>query len=135
MTELSKNTQVPQCDKTAVSKSVILYNEIRIGNVFENAIIESISKYGYNYSDYPEMGVFWNYFDNLKPLIISDELLLNYGFEDGIDEMELCTNNFCVYWLKFENYFEINGEKYFIDYFHTFQNLFFFLNGSELTVC
>ena len=32
MTELSKNAQVPQCDKTAVMQSVILPNELRLGN-------------------------------------------------------------------------------------------------------
>ena len=123
MTKLSKNAQVPQCDKTAVSKSVILPNELRIGNLFENVIITSISEEGYNYSNYPEMGVYWKTFDTLKPIIVAEELLLNYGFENGIDEMTLCTDKICVYWRKFENHFEINGEKYFIEYFFTFEKM------------
>ena len=33
MTELSKNAQMPQCDKTAVMQSAILHTDLRIGNI------------------------------------------------------------------------------------------------------
>ena len=135
MPKNSNTDPKPQCVQTDVSKSVIFQNGLRIGNLFENVIITSISEEGYNYSNYPEIGVYWKTFDTLKPIIVAEELLLNYGFENGIDEMTLCTDKICVYWRKFENHFEINGEKYFIEDFHIFQNLFFFLSGSELTVC
>lgn len=71
---------------------------------------------------------------HIEPIPITEELLLKFGFENGIDEMTFYNNLICIYWKKFDNYFEINGENYFITELHMFQNLYWALCGEELTI-
>ena len=133
MTELSKNAQVPQCDKTAVSKSVIFPTDLRIGNfIFADLygetkiLVESICSknndvFNSTTGEIP--------FTSLKPIPLTLQLYreieiqlirkrFSYGFEKGKLTLYLSDE-----W-EFES-----------EFLHQFQNLFFFLSGSELTVC
>ena len=133
MTELSKNAEVPQCDKTAVSKSVILQNQLRIGNfVFADLygetkiLVESICSknndvFNSTTGEIP--------FTSLKPIPITLQLyreieiqLIRKGFSYSFEKGKLT--------LYLSDEWEFESE-----FLHQFQNLFFFLSGSELTVC
>lgn len=125
--------QMPQCDKTAVSKSVIFPTDLRIGNfVFADLygetkiLVESICSknndvFNSTTGEIP--------FTSLKPIPLTLQLYreieiqlirkgFSYGFEKGKLTLYLSDE------LEFESVF-----------LHQFQNLFFFLSGSELTVC
>lgn len=133
MTELSKNAQVPQCDKTAVSKSVIFPTDLRIGNfIFADLygetkiLVESICSitqdvFNSTTGEIP--------FTSLKPIPITLQLyreieiqLIRKGFSYGFEKGKL------TLYLSDELEFKC-------EFLHQFQNLFFFLSGSELTVC
>jgi hypothetical protein len=124
--------------QSCVSKSVILPNELRIGNLFENAIITSISEEGYNYSDYPEMGVYWKTFDTLKTIPINEDLLCKLGFNKIGGTYELCDGLIELVYAKDRMYEVIEGQwksLEHIKYMHQLQNIYFALTGRELTVC
>lgn len=120
-------------------------NELRIGNY---VLSECLDSKGY-FEETRVTGIFWdeihhdaigmtkpiweNEIERIKPIPITEEILLKFGFENGIDEMTLTTESFCIYWRKFEGHFEINGEKYFKKYIHELQNLYFALTGKELS--
>ena len=133
MTELSKNAQVPQCDKTAVSKSVIFPTDLRIGNfIFADLygetkiLVESICSknndvFNSTTGEIP--------FTSLKPIHLTLQLyreieiqLIRKGFSYGFEKGKLT--------LYLSDEWEFESE-----FLHQFQNLFFFLSGSELTVC
>ena len=133
MTELSKNAQVPQCDKTAVSKSVIFPTDLRIGNfIFADLygetkiLVESICSknndvFNSTTGEIP--------FTSLKPIPLTLQLyieieiqLIRKGFSYGFEKGKLT--------LYLSDEWEFESE-----FLHQFQNLFFFLSGSELTVC
>ena len=133
MTELSKNAQVPQCDKTAVSKSVIFQTDLRIGNfIFADLygetkiLVESICSknndvFNSTTGEIP--------FTSLKPIPLTLQLyreieiqLIRKGFSYGFEKGKLT--------LYLSDEWEFESE-----FLHQFQNLFFFLSGSELTVC
>lgn len=121
-------------------------NELRIGNLIcpylknEGEIAKVLIINGQEEAKYDnlylecEESFEWTEFDKCSGVIITEEILLKFGFENGIDEMTFCDNLFCIYWRKFENHFEINGEKYFINEVHKFQNLYFALTQTELTL-
>ena len=125
MTDISKNTQVPQCDKTAVMQSVI-FNELRIGNYIQ---FSSGSTYPVDiiYKDYT---VLKNWF----AIPLNEEWLNTLGFVFDEEEIvfkkqdiriELVDGDFIF------NYFY--GLKY-IKYVHELQNMYFSLTAIELTV-
>ena len=133
MTELSKNAQVRQCDKTAVSKSVIFPTDLRIGNfIFADLygetkiLVESICSknndvFNSTTGEIP--------FTSLKPIPLTLQLyreieiqLIRKGFSYGFEKGKLT--------LYLSDEWEFESE-----FLHQFQNLFFFLSGSELTVC
>ena len=133
MTELSKNAQVPQCDKTAVSKSVIFPTDLRIGNfIFADLygetkiLVESICSknndvFNSTTGEIP--------FTSLKPIPLTLQLyreieiqLIRKGFSYGFEKGKLT--------LYLSDEWEFESE-----FLHQFQNLFFFLSDSELTVC
>ena len=133
MTELSKNAQVPQCDKTAVSKSVIFPTDLRIGNfIFADLygetkiLVESICSknndvFNSTTGEIP--------FTSLKPIPLTLQLyreieiqLIRKGFSYGFEKGKLT--------LYLSDEWEFESE-----FLHQLQNLFFFLSGSELTVC
>ena len=125
--------QVPQCDKTAVSKSVIFPTDLRIGNfVFAELygetkiLVESICSKNNDVfnSTTGEMP-----FTSLKPIPLTLQLyreieiqLIRKGFSYGFEKGKLT--------LYLSDEWEFESE-----FLHQFQNLFFFLSGSELTVC
>ena len=133
MTELSKNTQVPQCDKTAVMQSAILPQDLRIGNIVfadlydeKPILVESICSknqdiFNSTTGEIP--------FTSLKPIPLTLQLyreieiqLIRKGFSYGFEKGKLT--------LYLSDEWEFESE-----FLHQFQNLFFFLSGSELTVC
>ena len=133
MTELSKNAQVPQCVKTDVSKSVIFPTDLRIGNfIFADLygetkiLVESICSknnvvFNSTTGEIP--------FTSLKPIPLTLQLyreieiqLIRKGFSYGFEKGKLT--------LYLSDEWEFESE-----FLHQFQNLFFFLSGSELTVC
>ena len=125
--------QVPQCDKTAVSKSVIFPTDLRIGNfIFADLygetkiLVESICSknndvFNSTTGEIP--------FTSLKPIPLTLQLyreieiqLIRKGFSYGFEKGKLT--------LYLSDEWEFESE-----FLHQFQNLFFFLSGSELTVC
>ena len=131
---MNKNKdQVPQCDKTAVSKSVIFPTDLRIGNfIFADLygetkiLVESICSknndvFNSTTGEIP--------FTSLKPIPLTLQLyreieiqLIRKGFSYGFEKGKLT--------LYLSDEWEFESE-----FLHQFQNLFFFLSGSELTVC
>ena len=133
MTELSKNAQVPQCVQTDVSVSVIFPTDLRIGNfIFADLygetkiLVESICSknndvFNSTTGEIP--------FTSLKPIPLTLQLyreveiqLIRKGFSYGFEKGKLT--------LYLSDEWEFESE-----FLHQFQNLFFFLSGSELTVC
>lgn len=133
MKNTSKNAELPQCDKTAVSKSVIFPTDLRIGNfVFADLygetkiLVESICSknndvFNSTTGEIP--------FTSLKPIPLTLQLyreieiqLIRKGFSYGFEKGKLT--------LYLSDEWEFESE-----FLHQFQNLFFFLSGSELTVC
>jgi len=127
------NTENKALNKTDVSKSVILPNHLRIGNfVFADLygetkiLVESICSknndvFNSTTGEIP--------FTSLKPIPLTLQLyreieiqLIRKGFSYGFEKGKL-TLYLSDEW-EFESVF-----------LHQFQNLFFFLSGSELTVC
>ena len=129
----TNKNQVPQCDKTAVSKSVIFPTDLRIGNfIFADLygetkiLVESICSknndvFNSTTGEIP--------FTSLKPIPLTLQLyreieiqLIRKGFSYGFEKGTLT--------LYLSDEWEFESE-----FLHQFQNLFFFLSGSELTVC
>ena len=129
----TNKNQVPQCNKTAVSKSVIFPTDLRIGNfVFADLygetkiLVESICSknndvFNSTTGEIP--------FTSLKPIPLTLQLyreieiqLIIKGFSYGFEKGKLT--------LYLSDEWEFESE-----FLHQFQNLFFFLSGSELTVC
>ena len=129
----TNKNQVPQCDKTAVSKSVIFPTDLRIGNfIFADLygetkiLVESICSknndvFNSTTGEIP--------FTSLKPIPLTLQLyreieiqLIRKGFSYGFEKGKLT--------LYLSDEWEFESE-----FLHQFQNLFFFLSGSELTVC
>lgn len=132
-TNKTKAEQLPQCDKTAVSKSVIFPTDLRIGNfIFADLygetkiLVESICSknndvFNSTTGEIP--------FTSLKPIPLTLQLyreieiqLIRKGFSYGFEKGKLT--------LYLSDEWEFESE-----FLHQFQNLFFFLSGSELTVC
>lgn len=144
--------QAPQLPQTAVSGSVIYPNDIRIGNLVTNEFyesfktiikVESIDNRGINLEieddgNYPECASRWiepyYRFDALKPIPISEEMLLKIG---AIKLEFLNLPSFNLFgtqinfvnelWIEYVSRVEIKG-------LHHLQNIFFFRNGEELQI-
>ena len=143
MTKLSKNTQVPQCDKTAVMQSVM-----------ENIKVQE--NYFYKLDNLKEVKIIWKKYDKanileigieyptaivdldrLLGIPITNEWLLRFGF---------INNGFCYKLEDFKIFIHANKDFQFtvvykdldvsknIKYLHKLQNLYFSLTGRELTV-
>ena len=129
-------------DKADVSKSVILPNELRVGNlVFVDLYDEikilvesicSINKDIFN-STTGEIP-----FTSLKPIPINEDLLCKLGFNKTGGTYELCNGLIELVYAKNAMYEVIEGQWKSIEnikYLHQLQNLYFALTGRELTVC
>jgi len=131
--ESSKQAQKQALRKTAVSKSVIFPTDLRIGNfIFADLygetkiLVESICSknndvFNSTTGEIP--------FTSLKPIPLTLQLyreieiqLIRKGFSYGFEKGKLT--------LYLSDEWEFESE-----FLHQFQNLFFFLSGSELTVC
>ena len=133
MPKNSNTDPKPQCVQTDVSKSVIFPTDLRIGNfVFADLygetkiLVESICSknndvFNSTTGEIP--------FTSLKPIPLTLQLyreieiqLIRKGFSYGFEKGKLT--------LYLSDEWEFESE-----FLHQFQNLFFFLSGSELTVC
>ena len=139
MNKLKTNTQLPQA---IVSKSVILPNELRVGNfVFADLydetkiLVESICSitqdvFNSTTGEIP--------FTSLKPIPINEDLLCKLGFNKTGGTYELCDGLIELVYAKDGMYEVIEGQwkslKH-IKHLHQLQNLYFALTGRELTVC
>ena len=127
------NTENEALNKTDVSKSVIFPTDLRIGNfIFADLygetkiLVESICSknndvFNSTTGEIP--------FTSLKPIPLTLQLyreieiqLIRKGFSYGFEKGKLT--------LYLSDEWEFESE-----FLHQFQNLFFFLSGSELTVC
>jgi hypothetical protein len=107
-------------------------NELRIGNLVldgKNRIVEvdSITELGINI-EHDSLTLFFEPFnpfgdednnDVIKPIPLTEEWLLKFGFE-------------CVYTL--DRSFQHLDCEYDLEYVHQLQNLYFALTGEELTI-
>jgi len=159
MTKLSKNAQVPQCDKTAVMQSVIA-SELRIGNLvfgnYENEEDETIKStvceiLGYD----PFNNYYWvenkqgiEEFCNFQGIPATESRLIELGFEKVYDgnykryQINLLETNIYLRPSLDKWYFgfvnkgqdcEIN-DCYELEFIHEIQNLIFSLTRVSLTV-
>ena len=141
MTELSKNTQVPQCDKTAVMQSAILPQDLRIGNIVfadlydeKPILVESICSknqdiFNSTTGEIP--------FTSLKPIELNEKWLEKMGFvrDDDTSYRWFILDRSVAYDLddnciRISDSWEFGKRKY----IHELQNLIFFLSGIELAV-
>lgn len=118
--------------------------DLREGNLLEFRILEESGEGNdlkYEWSDWKEtklslvedlQEILNPHWFEFRPIPITKEILLRFGFEDSIDEMVFNNGSICFYWRKFENHFEINGEKYFITELHRMQNLIYEMFRIEL---
>jgi len=152
MTDISKNAQVPQCDKTAVMQSV-MPSELRIGNIIhfpftaENVTILGINAHNYNseithtISFKKEENLYCEKINVLKPINLTEQWLLNFGFILYGKEATDSTSPSDWYFIKKDFRFQIDNISHIssvlgikIKYVHQLQNLFHSLTGRELTV-
>jgi hypothetical protein len=144
MTKLSKNTQVPQCDKTAVMPSVIFAKHLRIGNYvyfnndnYSKGRISEIRESIFVGMDKVRLNNVVNklhFVSNLKPILISESLLELLG-ASRIDFKDFPSYNLkgiqinCVngIWIEYVSQVEILG-------LHHLQNIFYFRMNEELCV-
>jgi len=148
MTKLSKNAQVPQCDKTAVMQSVIA-SELRIGNLvfgnYENEEDEIIHStvckiLGYD----PFNNYYWvenkqgiEEFCNFQPIQITEKRLLEFGFKKELDSFYRFNKSTMVEICFYDNGILVCNQSVClseIKFIHQLQNLFHSLTGRELTV-
>ena len=122
----------------------MLATELRIGNIlttgnYEVKVIE-IHHLGVQVSDLEETQDTWEpYVDRIKPMPLTEEWLLKFGFEkneNGLfklfneSEVPILLNEDLNGWTCDGINFSVNGTQY----IHQLQNLYFALTGEELTL-
>lgn len=144
MTKLSKNAQVPQCDKTAVMRSVIFAKDLRIGNYvyfnndnYSKGRISEIRESIFAGMDKVRLNNVVNklhFVSNLKPIKISESLLEVLGasridFKDfpSYNLKGIQINYVNGMWIEYVSRVEILG-------LHHLQNIFYFRMSEELSV-
>ena len=148
MTELSKNAQVPQCDKTAVMQSVI---NLRVGNLINHIVFGRVIIKGINELSLKTQYKDNEYWDDLSfhyGIKATEDELLKLGFEKVYDgnykryQTNLLETNIYLRPSLDKWYFgfindgqdcEIN-DCYELEFIHEIQNLIFSLTRVSLTV-
>jgi hypothetical protein len=112
MTELLKNTQVPQCDKTAVSRSVILVpmTDFVLQNAYTNEIVKDFHSVLIKHCKYAE---FLN-----QPLKI--EMFIPYDKKEGVLE-DITGQGMIPYYLEKVHRFLTAQQKVLFDGFSVFK--------------
>ena len=143
----TNKSQAEQLPQDAVMQSVILPNELRIGSIISDIFSEStqpftITKLLQNKCYYKpgSNAVYDCKYENLKPIPLTEELLLKFGFQ--IDETYVSEQNPYLDYIKDEvrismPYYSFEfGDGAFMElkYVHQLQNLYFSLTARELTV-
>jgi hypothetical protein len=126
---------------------MIQANELRIGNSTSKGVIKNILETGVHFG----LGK-CSTFRDLEPILLTEEILLNFGFEKVVEEFEECTN--IIYELVIDTFTKIIIQSDFsfgledkdnpdeslcftndiLKSVHRLQNLYFALKGEELTV-
>lgn len=131
-------------------------NELRIGNLVKKGNDLCTVKGYYDnlfiVEDNEKIEFKSNVFDNIKPIPLIEEWLLKFGFEKFKGKLGdvycLIRNEFEIYFkIEHWNHIECKDSIYFnnwfikytihphkIEYIHQLQNLYFALNGQELTI-
>ena len=124
-------------------------NELRIGNwVYQDYVKENVTVSGlyessdecwYNIHNGESRGPIQSF----KPIPLTEEWLIKFGFEDDNGEIELQLGNYTGAYLWFNNVSKqlrlVSGDGKFLShdklkYVHQLQNLYFALTGEELTI-
>ncbi len=128
---------------------MIAANELRIGNIFKNGVIESIPLAGWNEDgfDVNLNAIAWCTLEDLEPIPLEPEILEKCGFvkiNDTDFHKQLYKKENCDYYICLESnemikyggsygdYCEIGDVE--IKYLHQLQNCYFVLTGNELEV-
>jgi hypothetical protein len=123
MTELSKNTQTPQCDKTTVMESVILPNELRFGIYLQELTSNDVFQVEKDFFTLLELNL-----ECSRPIPLTEEWLLkcksNSIFNNGFEYKKTRTG-------RFEIYVGMSLITV-IEFVHELQNLNFALLGEDL---
>ena len=143
MTELSKNAQVPQCDKTAVMQSAILHTDLRIGNIINskllgtNHLVQGYIIRNKRYHLYTDLQESYSEIEDWQGVDITEKWLEKMGFvrDDYTSYRWFILDRSVVYDLddnciRISDSWEFGKRKY----VHELQNLIFFLSGFELAV-
>lgn len=123
----------------------IKINEIMVGNMFHNLIVESITKSGVRCFSKNKRGFSEIKVENLTPIFITEDLLLNFGFvktkrirkpktefyEIGRITLKKCSD---FYYTLNDGYGTAVDVSKSFSFVHQLQNLFFCLTGQELSV-
>ncbi|MBC7524802.1 MAG: hypothetical protein H7239_10220 [Flavobacterium sp.] len=79
--------------------------------------------------------------ENTKPIPLTEEKLLKFGFKLDLDYNTYCLNGYCIFLedgkFRFQNDWYSNANCYYIKdlkYIHELQNLFFALTNKELEI-
>lgn len=118
-------------------------SEIRIGNLAMSQDGNVLSCMGITAHNHEHRGVFWygdelgfyESIEDMKPIPLTEEWLVKFGFENG----ELLVFEGYVLFKKFPDIItlEIDGNRmplHGFKYVHQLQNLYFALTGEELTI-
>lgn len=123
-------------------------NELRIGNYIQDYyntkifVVKTVDS-TLEYLDLSDSKTHENHITNLKPIPLTEDILLNCGFEKAVDSnVWVCnlTRQTMFYELTFNSqigaslYEDEHWIKSDIKYLHTLQNLYFALTGEELTI-
>lgn len=105
-------------------------NELRIGNW-----VEIIQPKNGIYTTVEQSTFSTNIEDSFKPIILTEEWLLNFGFikKDHVHIMYYYADTQSQWKIKFKNGV-FTRDKTTISYIHQLQNLYFSLTGKELTI-
>jgi hypothetical protein len=104
-----------------------LVNELRIGN-----LIKPVGNFPYWKVTAKDFEYIQSHPNEYESIIITEENLLMFGFENGMEEMPLYFGDAVFYWNKLEKQLDVNGEKHFLNEVHRLQNLVFELTNKEL---
>jgi hypothetical protein len=139
----TNKTQTEQLTQVAVMQSVILPNELRIGNFIEYFGIReviAIKKHKIKVQHESKQGNFiieWCPITSLslEPIPLTDDWLKKLGFKQDIGEPERFFNDFISLGkYGIHRVIEYNGFDFTITYVHQLQNLHFALTQRDLTV-
>ena len=115
----------------------MIENELRIGNLVQFSedgtifTVGSIEEKGFTVQNEEETT--WIESELFEPIPLTEERLLEFGFEKDVSKYNICwfLNHVYIWFVDGEYINELDLP---IDYVHQLQNLYFVLTGEELTI-